>query len=168
MSVTVASDIREQAAQRFAQLGWPSTKLEEWKYTNVAPISRVDWRFDDVGRVLNPSAAEGGRSAAADGLRTRPTLALESAYRAFAAGDVRKSDELLSDILAANASAEAYLLRGCARYTQAMLSRKPEALLSAAAEDFRAALRLNRALRLDRSAFSPKLVAYFDQVRGSS
>jgi hypothetical protein len=27
----------------------------------------------DVGRVLNPSAAEGGRSAAADGLRTRPT-----------------------------------------------------------------------------------------------
>ena len=94
--------------------------------------------------------------------------ALEPAYRAFAAGDVRKSDELLSHILAANASAEAYLLRGCARYTQAMLSRKPEALLSAAAEDFRAALRLNRALRLDRTAFSPKLVAYFDQVRGSS
>src|SRR5947209_8100266 len=27
----------------------------------------------NVGRVLNPSAAEGGRSAAADGLRTRPT-----------------------------------------------------------------------------------------------
>ena len=73
MSVTVATDIREQAAQRFAQLGWPSTKLEEWKYTSVAPIARVDWRFDDVGRVLNPSAAEGGRFAAVDGLRTRPT-----------------------------------------------------------------------------------------------
>jgi hypothetical protein len=122
----------------------------------------------DVGRVLNPSVAAERPPSAADGLRTRPTLALESAYRAFAAGDVRKSDELLSHILAANASAEAYLLRGCARYTQAMLSRTPEALLSAAAEDFRAALRLNRALRLDRGAFSPKLVAYFDQVRGSS
>lgn len=47
MSVTVATGIREQAAQRFAQLGWPSTKLEEWKYTNVAPIARVDWRFDE-------------------------------------------------------------------------------------------------------------------------
>src|SRR5438105_3198126 len=30
--------------------------------------------FFNVGRVLNPSAAEGGRFAAADGLRTRPTL----------------------------------------------------------------------------------------------
>jgi hypothetical protein len=30
----------------------------------------------NVGRVLNPSAAEGGRSAAADGLRTRPTFAI--------------------------------------------------------------------------------------------
>ena|SRR5437763_11584043 len=28
----------------------------------------------DVGRVLNPSAAEGGHYMAADGLRTRPTL----------------------------------------------------------------------------------------------
>ena len=61
MSVSVASDIREQAAQRFAQLGWPSTKLEEWKYTSVAPIARIDWRFDDVGRVLNPSTFVNGR-----------------------------------------------------------------------------------------------------------
>jgi hypothetical protein len=31
----------------------------------------------NVGRVLNPSAAEGGHSAAADGLRTRPTSSIE-------------------------------------------------------------------------------------------
>jgi Fe-S cluster assembly protein SufD len=49
MSVAATTDIREQAAQRFAQLGWPSTQLEEWKYTNVAPISRVDWRFSESG-----------------------------------------------------------------------------------------------------------------------
>jgi len=61
MSVMAASDIREQAAQRFAQLGWPSTKLEEWKYTNVAPIARVDWRFDDMGRALVPSTFINGR-----------------------------------------------------------------------------------------------------------
>ena len=73
--------------------------------------------------------------------------------------------ELLSQVLATNASAEAYLLRGCARYTEAMLTRGK---LDAATEDFRAALELNPALRLDRSAFSPKLVAFFDQLRGSS
>ena len=31
-----------------------------------------------VGRVLNPSAAEGGRFASADGLRTRPTCSYAS------------------------------------------------------------------------------------------
>ena len=93
------------------------------------------------------------------------TAPLESAYRAFAAGDFRKTDALLSQVLATNASAEAYLLRGCARYTEAMLTRGK---LDAATEDFRAALELNPALRLDRSAFSPKLVAFFDQLRGSS
>ena len=37
-------------------------------------FNRFESRYDDVGRVLNPSAAEGGHSVAADGLRTRPTL----------------------------------------------------------------------------------------------
>jgi Fe-S cluster assembly protein SufD len=62
MSVTVASDtIREQAAQRFAQLGWPSTKLEEWKYTNVAPIARVDWRSDERPKPSEPLVFVNGR-----------------------------------------------------------------------------------------------------------
>jgi hypothetical protein len=102
----------------------------------------------NVGRVLNPS----------------PDLRapIENAYRAFAAGDFRKSDALFTQILATNASAEAYLLRGCARYTEAMLMRGK---LDAATEDFRAALKLKPALRLDRSAFSPKVIAFFDTVR---
>jgi len=44
MSTAVDFDVREQAAQRFAQLGWPTPRQEEWKYTNVAPIARVQWR----------------------------------------------------------------------------------------------------------------------------
>jgi hypothetical protein len=64
-------------------------------------------------------------------------------------------------LIDSGAGAEAYLLRGCARYTQAMLSRKP---LDAAADDFRSALKMNHALRLNRSAFSPKLVAYFETI----
>jgi Fe-S cluster assembly protein SufD len=63
MSVTVASDIREQAAQRFAQLGWPSTKLEEWKYTSVAPIARVEWRFDEQPKSSEPNVFVNGRGA---------------------------------------------------------------------------------------------------------
>ncbi|HSP35921.1 MAG TPA: SufD family Fe-S cluster assembly protein, partial [Thermoanaerobaculia bacterium] len=41
---TVAPSIREEAAERFRELGWPTTRQEEWKYTNVAPIAKIDWR----------------------------------------------------------------------------------------------------------------------------
>jgi hypothetical protein len=90
---------------------------------------------------------------------------LSNAYRAFAGGDLTSSEQQLTDILASTPSAEAYLLRGCARYTRAMLSRSPDALLSAAVADFKAALHQNRALHLDTRAFSPKLIAYFEDVR---
>jgi hypothetical protein len=46
-----------------------------------------------------------------------------------------------------------------------MLSRTPDPLLLLATDDFRAALQRNASLRLDRDAFSPKLIAYFEQVR---
>ena len=42
--MTIAS-VREQAAQRFAQLGWPTTQWEEWRYTNVAPVAKRQWRL---------------------------------------------------------------------------------------------------------------------------
>ena len=44
MTVQVLDRIREQAAQRFEQLGWPTLKLEEWKYTNVAQVAKTKWR----------------------------------------------------------------------------------------------------------------------------
>jgi hypothetical protein len=90
---------------------------------------------------------------------------LRPAYRAFASGDLASSEQLLTGILVVQPAAEAFLLRGCARYTRAMLSRTPDPLLLAATDDFRAALERNRSLRLDRNAFSPKLVAFFEQVR---
>ena len=94
------------------------------------------------------------------------TSALESAWRAFAAGDLAGSEQQLNSIIASTNAAEAYLLRGCARYTRGVLSGRDDALL-AAAEDFREALRKNASLRLDPAAFSPKLIAFFDNVRGS-
>jgi tetratricopeptide (TPR) repeat protein len=93
---------------------------------------------------------------------------LESAYRAFAAGDLASSDRALTDVIAAKESAEAYLLRGCERYTQAMLSRNGDPLLASATADMQSALRLNRALQLDPTAWSPKLVAFFEKVKGRS
>ena len=36
--------LRATALDRFIDLGFPSTRLEEWKYTNVAPISRLVFR----------------------------------------------------------------------------------------------------------------------------
>ncbi len=36
--------MRDQAMARFADLGFPTTRMEEWKYTNVAPIERTAFR----------------------------------------------------------------------------------------------------------------------------
>jgi Fe-S cluster assembly protein SufD len=47
MTTAVQNDVREQAAQRFEQLGWPTPELEEWRFTNIASIERVEWREDD-------------------------------------------------------------------------------------------------------------------------
>jgi len=38
----------------FTEKGFPSPKAEDWKYTNVAPISNVDWQIDVPSRI-NPT-----------------------------------------------------------------------------------------------------------------
>lgn len=88
---------------------------------------------------------------------------LEPAWRAFATGDLGRADALLTDLVSAGPTADAYMLRGCTRWTRAALARNGD--VSPAESDFRAALKLNRALRLDPAAFSPKLVAFFEQIR---
>ena len=90
---------------------------------------------------------------------------LQSAYRAYAAGDLAASERVLTQLLASKPSAEAFLLRGCSRYTEAMLSRNGSALLARATADVQSALRINRSLRLDSRAWSPKLIAFFEQVK---
>ena len=37
--------LRESAMDRFEQLGFPSVKEEEWKYTNVAPVAKMDFNL---------------------------------------------------------------------------------------------------------------------------
>ncbi len=37
-------DLRERGATRFAQLGFPTVREEEWRFTNVAPIAATEFR----------------------------------------------------------------------------------------------------------------------------
>jgi Fe-S cluster assembly protein SufD len=48
--------LRKAAISRFAELGFPTTRLEEWKYTNVAPITRIP--FQPAQRMAHGLAAE--------------------------------------------------------------------------------------------------------------
>jgi hypothetical protein len=126
----------------------------------VAQVAEHERRLDAR---LHPPAPPPAPAAAPVIVDTHADL--EAAYRAFAGGDLAASETMLSNAIAKSATAEAYVLRGCARYTRAMLSRAPDALLASAADDFRTALRMNAALRLSDGAFSPKLVAFFEIVR---
>jgi Fe-S cluster assembly protein SufD len=57
--------IRAQAAERFNALGLPTTRLEEWKYTSLAPLGRVDWQTADiVPRAVDTPASLKGHAVA--------------------------------------------------------------------------------------------------------
>ena len=41
--------LRERAFGQFVHSGWPTTRLEPWRFTNVAPIARSRFRLPSVG-----------------------------------------------------------------------------------------------------------------------
>ena len=49
-------EIRREAISRFAELGFPTTRHEEWKYTSVAPITKIP--FNPGGYELNGLTVE--------------------------------------------------------------------------------------------------------------
>ncbi len=48
--------IRGDAIDRFAELGFPTTRIEDWKYTNVAPIANI--RFEPAQYEFSQSIAQ--------------------------------------------------------------------------------------------------------------
>ncbi|HUP50508.1 MAG TPA: Fe-S cluster assembly protein SufD [Thermoanaerobaculia bacterium] len=61
----VLQSLRERAAVRFQELGWPTTRLEEWKYTSLAPVAKVEWRpAAETPPAPDTSATMAGRAAA--------------------------------------------------------------------------------------------------------
>ncbi len=60
--------LRTGAAERFAELGLPTTRLEDWKYTSVAPLARLELAAGDghnhsadVAGMLPAAGIGGGR-----------------------------------------------------------------------------------------------------------
>jgi len=52
----VAEDLREAALRRFNELGFPTTRDEEWRFTNVAPIARSNFPVASVvGQAVPPA-----------------------------------------------------------------------------------------------------------------
>ncbi len=60
--------VRKEAIGRFAELGFPTTRLEEWKFTNVDPIARMPFHSAEFR---------------ADGLPTERLAELPLAHAAF-------------------------------------------------------------------------------------
>ena len=57
MTTAVTNDIRDQAAETFAKLGWPTTRLEEWRYTNLAALQKIAWRADEAPQQVSYDAS---------------------------------------------------------------------------------------------------------------
>ncbi|MBZ5577744.1 MAG: Fe-S cluster assembly protein SufD [Acidobacteriia bacterium] len=79
-------ELRNAAFQRFAELGFPTTKNEEWRFTNVAPIARTTFRVSAAGFAARFRGAEkieaGGKCFDAARLAAEPNafVALNAAF----------------------------------------------------------------------------------------
>jgi len=50
--------IRDRAAERFATVGFPSVRNEEWRFTNVSPIANADLALAPASASLDPARFE--------------------------------------------------------------------------------------------------------------
>jgi Fe-S cluster assembly protein SufD len=62
---TSLQSLRQHAGERFTALGWPTPRIEEWKYTNLAQVAKVHWRPAE-GPVAVPADAPRLRGAVAE------------------------------------------------------------------------------------------------------
>ena len=60
--MTAVADLREEAAERFRTLGWPTPRIEEWRYTNLAAVEKTAWRTDDAPAIMESPASLAGKS----------------------------------------------------------------------------------------------------------
>jgi Fe-S cluster assembly protein SufD len=51
------SSVREKAFQHFKKLGFPSTKVEDWKYTNLVPVLKEGFELEQEEEILSVKEA---------------------------------------------------------------------------------------------------------------
>ncbi len=83
------SELQQRAAERFAQLGWPTPRIEEWKYTNLAPLAKIAWRSDESTPSIETPLTFGAR-ATAELVFVNGRLVRQSGDRLTAPGDERQ------------------------------------------------------------------------------
>ena len=62
MTTTVTTELRDRAAQRFAELGWPTPRIEAWKYTSLAPVEKTLWHSDSDPKTSEVAETLAGRA----------------------------------------------------------------------------------------------------------
>jgi hypothetical protein len=160
--ISQAKVAAEVAVQEFRR---KASRADGERLRKMLDAADSDAEYDDVRLAVEKRMAELAKPAEEKPAAKPAKSDVAPAYRAYASGDLAGAERLLTSMIVATPAAEAYLLRGCVRYTRAMLTRNADALLVSANEDFKAALRRNRDVRLDPKTFSPKLVSRFEQVR---
>ncbi len=61
-SQLAARSSQELAAETFVKLGWPTMRNEAWRYTNLAPLQKIDWRTDDAPQRVATTETMAGRA----------------------------------------------------------------------------------------------------------
>ena len=69
--------LRDAAFERFSELGFPTTRNEEWRFTNVAPIARANWK---VAQASRPALPDEARQHLAQHAPETPFSALNTAF----------------------------------------------------------------------------------------
>lgn len=55
--MSVVTDLRMEAAETFEKLGWPTPRIEEWRYTSLAPLQKIAWRTDEAANAVDTPAS---------------------------------------------------------------------------------------------------------------
>lgn len=75
--------LREKAFAAFADLGFPAVKSEDWKYTNVTPFVKEDWKVTPFSPDFSPEGEKSGEMLATFNYRRNGFTALNLAFADF-------------------------------------------------------------------------------------
>jgi len=105
--------LRRSALSRFAQLGLPTTRWEEWKYTNLAPLARTAFQLAEPvpqPPARGPAFLEGAQVTAAHGRPLEPLPGIPGVTLMSLAAAWREAPELVRGHLGRYAAFERHSL----------------------------------------------------------